>query len=49
MKANERITGVEILIGDSILQSKESFRYMAFVLPRSGVIDEDVTHRLQVF
>lgn len=49
MEGNERNNGVEILIGYLILPSKETFRYMASVLPRSRIIDEDETHHIKYF
>ncbi|GKD69888.1 retrovirus-related pol polyprotein LINE-1, partial [Tanacetum coccineum] len=39
---------VNIRIGDRILQPKESFRYLGSVIHRSGMIDEDVAHRIGV-
>nr|XP_043611483.1 uncharacterized protein LOC122583111 [Erigeron canadensis] len=37
----------DIHIGERILCSKESFRYLGSVIHKSGEIDEDVTHRIQ--
>nr|GEX85362.1 retrovirus-related Pol polyprotein LINE-1 [Tanacetum cinerariifolium] len=37
---------MDIRIGDQILQPKESFRYLGSVIHRSGMIDDDVAHRI---
>ncbi|GKD73211.1 retrovirus-related pol polyprotein LINE-1 [Tanacetum coccineum] len=39
---------VDVRIGGRILQPKESFRYLGSVIHRSGMIDEDVAHRIGV-
>ena len=36
----------EVGIGDQILPPKESFRYLGSVIHKSGLIDDDVTHRI---
>ncbi|GJV15561.1 retrovirus-related pol polyprotein LINE-1 [Tanacetum coccineum] len=38
----------EICIGKHILEPKESFRYLRYVIHKSGRIEDDVTHRIQV-
>ncbi|GKB67323.1 retrovirus-related pol polyprotein LINE-1, partial [Tanacetum coccineum] len=38
----------EIRIGDHILEPNESFRYLGSVMHKSGRIEDDVTHRIQV-
>ncbi|GJS12170.1 zinc finger, CCHC-type containing protein, partial [Tanacetum coccineum] len=38
----------EIRIGDHILEAKESFRYLGSVMHKSGRIEDDVSHRIQV-
>nr|GEZ89027.1 ataxia telangiectasia mutated family protein [Tanacetum cinerariifolium] len=38
----------EIHIGEHILEPKESFRYLGSVMHKSGRIEDDVTHRIQV-
>nr|GEY09675.1 hypothetical protein [Tanacetum cinerariifolium] len=38
----------EIHIGEHILEPKESFRYLGFVMHKSKRIEDDVTHRIQV-
>nr|XP_043633667.1 uncharacterized protein LOC122604869 [Erigeron canadensis] len=44
-----RQNGDEVIsIGGRILRPKESFRYLGSVIHKSGGIDEDVTHRIQV-
>ena len=48
MNVDERQDGVEIRIGDQILHPRESFRYLGSILHKSGMIDEDVTHRIKV-
>ncbi|XP_071695003.1 uncharacterized protein [Rutidosis leptorrhynchoides] len=40
--------GVNICIGDQILHSQTSFRYLGSVLHKSGRINEDVSHRIKV-
>nr|XP_043639669.1 uncharacterized protein LOC122610774 [Erigeron canadensis] len=43
-----RQNGDEVVsIGGRILRPKESFRYLGSVIHKSGVIDEDVIHRIQ--
>ncbi|GKC33314.1 hypothetical protein Tco_1040608 [Tanacetum coccineum] len=37
----------KIRIGEQILQPKESFRYLGFVIHKSRRIEDDVTHRIQ--
>ncbi|GKA31398.1 ataxia telangiectasia mutated family protein [Tanacetum coccineum] len=37
-----------IRIGEHILELKESFRYLGSVINKSGRIEDDVTHRIQV-
>lgn len=46
---NEWNDGVHIRIGDLMLHLKESFRYLGLVLHKSGRIDEDVSHRINVY
>ncbi|GKC85947.1 hypothetical protein Tco_1141664 [Tanacetum coccineum] len=38
---------VDILIGDQILQPKESFRYLGSVIHKSGRIGDNVTHHIR--
>nr|GEX92095.1 hypothetical protein [Tanacetum cinerariifolium] len=38
----------EIRIGEHILESNESFRYLGSVMHKYGRIEDDVTHRIQV-
>ncbi|GJU90167.1 retrovirus-related pol polyprotein LINE-1 [Tanacetum coccineum] len=38
----------EICIGKHILEPKESFRYLRSMIHKSGRIEDDVTHRIQV-
>ncbi|GKC61662.1 hypothetical protein Tco_1089260 [Tanacetum coccineum] len=45
---NDRNEEEEIRIGEHILEPKESFRYLGSVIHKSGKIDDDVTHRIQV-
>ncbi|GJS95353.1 ataxia telangiectasia mutated family protein [Tanacetum coccineum] len=45
---NDNDQNEEIRIGDHILEPKESFRYLGSVMHKSGRIEDDVTHRIQV-
>ncbi|GJV66350.1 ataxia telangiectasia mutated family protein [Tanacetum coccineum] len=45
---NDRNEEEEIRIGEHILEPKESFRYLGSVIHKSGRIEDDVTHRIQV-
>ncbi|GJY31892.1 retrovirus-related pol polyprotein LINE-1 [Tanacetum coccineum] len=45
---NDNNQNEEIRIGDHILEPKESFRYLGSVMHKSGRIEDDVTHRIQV-
>ncbi|GJY43355.1 retrovirus-related pol polyprotein LINE-1 [Tanacetum coccineum] len=45
---NDNDQNEEIHIGDHILESKESFRYLGSVMHKSERIEDDVTHRIQV-
>ncbi|GKE58927.1 hypothetical protein Tco_1498112, partial [Tanacetum coccineum] len=45
---NDRNEEEEICIGEHILELKESFRYLRSVIHKSGRIEDDVTHRIQV-
>ncbi|XP_071728401.1 uncharacterized protein [Rutidosis leptorrhynchoides] len=45
---DEQNVGVNIYIGDQILHSQDSFRYLGLVLRKSERIDEDVAHRIKV-
>ncbi|GKC79087.1 hypothetical protein Tco_1129861, partial [Tanacetum coccineum] len=38
---------VEVHIGDQILQSSESFRYLGSMIHKSGRVDDDVAHRIR--
>ncbi|XP_071713187.1 uncharacterized protein [Rutidosis leptorrhynchoides] len=39
---------VDIRIGDQVLHPHDSFRYLGSMLHKSGMIDEDVSHRIRV-
>ncbi|GKG46206.1 hypothetical protein Tco_0501052, partial [Tanacetum coccineum] len=45
---NDNDQNEEIRIGDHILEPKESFRYLGSIMHKSGRIEDDVTHRIQV-
>ncbi|XP_071687583.1 uncharacterized protein [Rutidosis leptorrhynchoides] len=45
---DEQGDGVNICIGDQILQPQTSFRYLGSMLHKSGRIDKDVSHCIQV-
>nr|GEZ95632.1 retrovirus-related Pol polyprotein LINE-1 [Tanacetum cinerariifolium] len=45
---NDQNEEEEIRIGGHILKPKESFRYLGYVIHKSGMIGDDVTHRIQV-
>ncbi|GKE31111.1 hypothetical protein Tco_1450433 [Tanacetum coccineum] len=45
---NDSDQNEEIRIGDHIFEPKESFRYLGSVMHKSGRIEDDVTHRIQV-
>ncbi|GJW91832.1 retrovirus-related pol polyprotein LINE-1 [Tanacetum coccineum] len=45
---NDRNEEEEIRIGEHILEPKESFRYLGSVIHKSGRIEDNVTHHIQV-
>nr|GEW99113.1 hypothetical protein [Tanacetum cinerariifolium] len=47
LKRNESAEEAKIRTGDQILQPKESFEYLGYVIHKSGRIAHDVTHRIQ--
>ncbi|GJY27052.1 retrovirus-related pol polyprotein LINE-1 [Tanacetum coccineum] len=44
---NDQNEEAVIRIGEHILEPKESFRYLGYVIHKSGRIKDDVTHRIQ--
>ncbi|GKA85778.1 UDP-sugar pyrophosphorylase [Tanacetum coccineum] len=48
MNENDQNEEAVIRIGEHILEPKESFRYLGYVIHKSGRIKDDVTYRIQV-